>query len=103
MSLPIVSIIGQPNVGKSSLFNTLVGKKGAIVSNAAGVTRDRQFTTLLLNDKQCWLVDTAGIAQKGDKLTQKMCEQSWQAAEQSDLNLFVVAETLCEDDVKLFI
>ncbi|MDC3180755.1 ribosome biogenesis GTPase Der [Gammaproteobacteria bacterium] len=101
MSLPIVSIIGQPNVGKSSLFNTLVGKKGAIVSNTAGVTRDRQFTTLLLNDKQCWLVDTAGIAQKGDKLTQKMCEQSWQAAEQSDLNLFVVAETLCEDDVKL--
>jgi GTP-binding protein len=101
MSLPIVSIIGQPNVGKSSLFNALVGKKGAIVSNAAGVTRDRQFAALNLPSKQCWLVDTAGIAQKGDKLTQKMCEQSWQAAEQSDLNLFVVAEALHEEDVRL--
>jgi GTP-binding protein len=101
MSLPILSIIGQPNVGKSSLFNALVGKKGAIVSNAAGVTRDRQFAHITLQDKSCWLVDTAGIADKGDKLNQKMYEQSWCAAEQSDINLFVVAERLTESDVKL--
>lgn len=101
MSLPIVSIIGRPNVGKSSLFNALVGHTAAIVSNRSGVTRDRQFTKLKIDEHNVWLVDTAGIAQDSDKLTNKMCEQSWQAADQSDLNLFVVAEQLNDADVKL--
>ena len=46
MNTPIVALIGQPNVGKSSLFNLLVGKRSAIVSAKAGVTRDRQFSKL---------------------------------------------------------
>tara|TARA_A100001015_G_scaffold175139_1_gene194752 strand:- start:614 stop:1933 length:1320 start_codon:yes stop_codon:yes gene_type:complete len=90
MSTPIVSLIGQPNVGKSSLFNMLVGKKSAIVNKKSGVTRDRKFSMVYTQDHNFWIVDTAGIADENDKLSTAMYEQSKTAANQASLVLLVV-------------
>lgn len=89
MKTPIIALIGQPNVGKSSLFNLLVGKRSAIVSAEAGVTRDRQFSKVILNEVPFWLVDTAGLAKENDKLSNAMYEQSKLAASQADLVLLM--------------
>ena len=103
MNTPIISLIGQPNVGKSSLFNLLIGKKHAIVSAQAGVTRDRQFSKLSIEDRLAWLVDTAGLSKDHDKLSSLMYEQSRIAAEQADLVLLVVDGSLnChQQDIQL--
>ncbi|UTC24885.1 ribosome biogenesis GTPase Der [Candidatus Comchoanobacter bicostacola] len=101
MSLPIISIIGRPNVGKSSLFNALSNKKSAIVSNKSGVTRDRQFTRISINQSDIWLVDTAGLGDESDKLSSSMLRQSWAAAGQSDLVLFTVSDSLHPNDVTI--
>lgn len=90
MSTPIVTLIGQPNVGKSSLFNLIVGKKAAIISAQSGVTRDRQFAMVNTNEHNFWLVDTAGLAAENDKLSSAMYEQSRIAASQASLVLLVV-------------
>lgn len=60
--LPLVAIIGRPNVGKSSLFNRLVGQRKAIVTDIPGTTRDPVESVLKYRDKTFWLVDTAGMA-----------------------------------------
>lgn len=101
MNTPIIALIGQPNVGKSSLFNCLVGKKSAIVSAKAGVTRDRQFSRLTIQDHHCWLVDTAGLAGEHDKLSQAMYLQSRQAASQADLILFMVDGSKLVSDIDI--
>lgn len=59
--LPIVAIIGRPNVGKSSLFNRLIGEPRAIVAKEAGTTRDRVEGIMHHGNRQAWLVDTAGV------------------------------------------
>ena len=56
-----IAIFGRPNVGKSTLFNALVGKRKAIVSNVSGVTVDRNYAVVKLNDIFFNLIDTAGI------------------------------------------
>ena len=56
-----IAIFGRPNVGKSTLFNALVGKRKAIVSNVSGVTVDRNYGIVKLNDIHFNLIDTAGI------------------------------------------
>ena len=62
MSVPVVALIGRPNVGKSALFNRIVGDESAIVSDEAGTTRDRHFTETDWAGRAFWLVDTGGIA-----------------------------------------
>ncbi len=59
--LPVVAIVGRPNVGKSSLLNALIGRRLAIVDDMAGVTRDRVAAPAKLNDRWVELVDTGGI------------------------------------------
>jgi len=62
MSIPVVALIGRPNVGKSALFNRIVGDESAIVSEEAGTTRDRHFAETDWAGHAFWLVDTGGIA-----------------------------------------
>ena len=62
MTVPVVALIGRPNVGKSALFNRIVGDDSAIVSEEAGTTRDRHFAETDWAGRNFWLVDTGGIA-----------------------------------------
>ena len=61
MSLPVVAIIGRPNVGKSSLFNRFLRKKIAVVDEVAGVTRDRNFSKCEWTGHEFYLIDTGGM------------------------------------------
>jgi GTP-binding protein len=63
MNIPVVALIGRPNVGKSALFNRIVGSNAAIVSEEAGTTRDRHFARAEWNERAFWLVDTGGITE----------------------------------------
>jgi GTP-binding protein len=91
MSLPQVVIVGRPNVGKSSLFNWLAGRRLAIVDPTAGVTRDRMTHTLCEGERYFDLVDTGGIGIiDTDDLTEHVEMQIETAIESADLVLFVV-------------
>jgi GTP-binding protein len=59
--LPVVVIAGRPNVGKSTLFNKLAGRRAALVADTPGVTRDRKEATATLRGREVRLVDTAGL------------------------------------------
>src|SRR5437763_10845744 len=91
MSLPIVAIVGRPNVGKSSLLNALAGRRISIVDPTAGVTRDRVSTIVEHEDVWFELVDTGGygITDK-DNLTEQIEQQIAFAVEAADVILFVV-------------
>lgn len=85
---PVVAIVGRPNVGKSTLFNRLLGRRQAIVHNQPGVTRDRVTGDAELAGKPCLLIDTGGLMLADDELG--LNAQVEQAIEESDLLLFVV-------------
>ena len=82
-----VAIVGRPNVGKSTLFNRLVGRRQAIVHDLPGVTRDRVTAETQLGDRPVHLVDTGGLQVKEDVLG--LNEQVFLAVQESDLLLFV--------------
>mgnify|MGYP001489960590 FL=1 len=92
MSLPIIAIVGRPNVGKSTLFNRIAGRRIAIVSDIPGTTRDRVSIDTVWNDKKFILVDTAGVEnQPHDQLMwDQIRSQVELAIEQSDLIIFTV-------------
>jgi len=86
-----VAIVGRPNVGKSTLFNRLVGQRLALVDDAPGVTRDRREGEGLLFDLSFRVVDTAGMDEAAeDTLEGRMRAQSDRAAAEADLVLFLV-------------
>ena len=92
MKIPLVTIVGRPNVGKSTLFNRIVGMRVAIVSNVPGTTRDRLFHKVENPEMDFFLVDTGGIeAEVGEKSIEgDIQKQSRIALEESDLILFLV-------------
>ena len=89
--LPNVAIVGRPNVGKSALFNRLVGRKIAIVHDQPGITRDRLPATCTRGERPFTLWDTGGIFGRGEsELTQQVGHAAENALRESDLLLFVV-------------
>jgi len=88
--VPKLAIIGRPNVGKSTLFNRLVGKKLAIVNDTPGVTRDIRDASARLRGRELHLMDTAGFENaKGDSLEARMRAQTEAAVTDCDVCLFV--------------
>jgi len=88
--LPTVAIIGQANVGKSSLFNRMVRAQQAIVAREAGTTRDNVLGRVEYKYHQFWLVDTAGLKDPNDEFEASIQEQITEAAEAADVILVVV-------------
>ncbi|HAN63459.1 MAG TPA: ribosome biogenesis GTPase Der, partial [Rhizobiales bacterium] len=80
-----IAIVGRPNVGKSTLFNRLAGKRLALVDDQPGLTRDRREAEATLGSCAATLIDTAGL-ESGDRgLTPRMRQQTEAAIEQADL------------------
>lgn len=96
--LPTVAIIGQANVGKSSLFNRMVRSQQAIVAREAGTTRDNVLGKVNYRDHQFWLVDTAGLKDPDDEFEAGIQEQITEAAAAADVILVVVDSTLYPSD-----
>ena len=88
---PVVVIAGRPNVGKSTLFNRLAGRRAALVADTPGVTRDRKEAEAMLRGRLVRLVDTAGLEEAApDTLASRMREGSGVAVRDADLVLFVI-------------
>jgi GTP-binding protein len=85
---PVVAIVGRPNVGKSTLFNRLLGRRQAIVHNQPGVTRDRITGKTEIDERPVMLIDTGGLVPSGDELG--MNEQVRLAIDESDFLILVV-------------
>ena len=91
MKLPLVAIVGRPNVGKSTLFNRLIGKREAIVDDQSGVTRDRNYVECDWNGKRFRLIDTGGyVPESSDLFETAIREQVEVAIEESDSMIFLV-------------
>ena len=96
----IVSIVGRPNVGKSTLFNRLTKTRQAIVSEISGTTRDRQYGTVEWNGQTFSLVDTGGwVAKTDDIFEDEIRRQVSIAADEADVILFVVDITTGITDI----
>ncbi len=91
MALPLVAIVGRPNVGKSTLFNRLVGERRAITESVSGVTRDRHYAKAEWIGRDYQLVDTGGVVPFSDDIFERAIrEQAHLAIDEADVILFVV-------------
>jgi GTP-binding protein len=102
-NLPTVAIVGQANVGKSSIFNRLVGSRDAIVAREAGTTRDSVIRETKLGKQSVLLVDTAGFKTAEDEFETTIQDQIIDATNLADVILVVLDHTLYpnHDDVRI--
>ena len=104
MGKPVIAIVGRPNVGKSTLFNKLIGEKRAIVEDTPGVTRDRIYGETEWRGKTMIVIDTGGIEPKTDDIIlKKMREQAQIAIDTADVILFMcdIRTGLLADDMDI--
>ena len=88
--LPVIALVGRPNVGKSTLFNRLTRSRDALVADTPGLTRDRKYGDGKAGERPFIVIDTGGLTGEADDLEGMMAKQSWQAVEEADLVLFLV-------------
>ena len=100
MKKPVVALVGRPNVGKSTIFNKMVGKKLSIIEDTPGVTRDRVYGTVTYKDYSFHLIDTGGIELGNQDFNNEIKVQASLAIDEADLVIFVVdgKEGLTSDD-----
>lgn len=88
--LPVIAIVGRPNVGKSTLFNVITKSKAALVADFPGVTRDRQYGKALYQDKPFMVVDTSGLGEEDNHLDALASQQANLALDEADVIFFIV-------------
>ncbi len=88
--MPVVALVGRPNVGKSTLFNVLTRSRDALVADEPGVTRDRHYGICRMLDRPFFVVDTGGLTNERDYLAEATVRQSLAAVEESNVAVFVV-------------
>ncbi|RME34230.1 MAG: ribosome biogenesis GTPase Der [Gammaproteobacteria bacterium] len=88
--LPVIAIVGRPNVGKSTLFNCLTRSREALVADQPGMTRDRKYGMARVGDRPFLVVDTGGVGEEGDEFSRAIDRQTMAAVEEADLVLFLV-------------
>ncbi|MGL5915974.1 MAG: GTPase, partial [Culicoidibacterales bacterium] len=100
MALPVVAVVGRPNVGKSTLFNRIVGERISIVEDVPGVTRDRIYSKAEWLTKEFYLIDTGGIEMADTPFMTQIRAQAEIAMDEADVIVFVVngREGITSDD-----
>ena len=88
--LPVLALVGRPNVGKSTLFNALTGTRDALVADLPGLTRDRKYGYTRADFAPCIVVDTGGLIPSADGVERLMAQQSLRAVDEADRILFLV-------------
>ena len=103
MNLPTVALVGRPNVGKSTLFNRLVGRKQAIIEDTPGVTRDRIYGNAAYKDYKFNVIDTGGIDMSLDTFNKEIKIQAELAINESDVVVFIVdgKEGITSNDIEV--
>ena len=103
MKKPVVALVGRPNVGKSTLFNRLIGSKVAIIEDIPGITRDRIYGTVNFNDYAFHLIDTGGIDLSKEKFNDEIKVQAELAIDEADVIVFIVdgKEGLTSNDLEV--
>jgi GTPase involved in cell partitioning and DNA repair len=88
--LPVIALVGRPNVGKSTLFNRVTRTRDALVADVPGLTRDRKYGDGRVGERPFIVIDTGGLSGETDDLDGMMAQQVWQAIEEADLLFFLV-------------
>ena len=88
--LPVIALVGRPNVGKSTLFNVLTRTRDALVANFPGLTRDRKYGHGVYQNRPFIVIDTGGLSGESEELDERMAQQTLAAIEEANIVLFLV-------------